>query len=326
MIRALILALTLVVPVLCARSASAQSTVAVAQFREAKKLYDDGQFKDALQLFQLAWEHSHSPNARLYIARCFLALGNLVPAYDEFRGTVRDATDKLSEDEKYKDTQNAAAAELVLLEPKIGHLIVSVDAGDAKDVKVTVNGESFPSVSWGSVVTKAPGSYKVVASAEGRDDVVREVDLGGGKTEAVALYFVPVSEAVAPPPPDPKASEETSLSTLQLVGLITGAVGVGTLVAAAGTGIATGAKFAALESACGDSPCPDPGYTEIVDSGKTLELVTYILLGAGGALTLTGGALWLFGGDGDASATEAGATGLVVPLPGGLWLGASGRF
>lgn len=306
--------------------ARAQSTVAVAQFREAKKMYDEEQYQDALQLFQLAWEHSHSPNARLYIARCFLKLGKYKPAYDEFRGTLRDATDKLAEDPKYEGTQSAAAAELVLLEPKIAHLIVSVDTGDAKDVAVTVNGEPYPSVSWGSVVTIDPGTYKVVASAAGKADVAKEVNVAGGSTEAVALYFPPdVGGAPAPAPaPPPSEPDGAGLSSLQLIGLITGAVGVGGLLAAAGTGIAAGSKFSALDSACAGTTCPDASFGEIVDSGKTLEVATYILLGAGGALAITGGALWLFGGD-DAQ-EEPAAKAVLLPLPGGAFVGASGRF
>ena len=92
----LILALlTLTTWVALPSAAFAQSTVAVTQFKEAKKLYEEEKYEDALQLFQLAWEHSHSPNARLFIARCFKKLGKNKPAYDEFRGTLRDATERL---------------------------------------------------------------------------------------------------------------------------------------------------------------------------------------------------------------------------------------
>lgn len=303
--------------------ALAQSTVAVTQFKEAKKLYDEGKYEDALQLFQLAWEHSHSPNARLYIARSFKELGKIKPAYDEFRGTLRDATERIAEDPKYEGTQSAAAAELVLLEPKIGHLIVSLDPGDAKDPKVTLNGEPFPSVSWGSVVTMLPGKMTIVASAPGKQDVVREVDLAGGKTEAVALYF--------PPDPKPGASqpapvpvEESEMSTLQLVGLITGAVGVATLLAGAGTGVATASKFAAVETACGDGPCTDARFNDVIDSGKTLEVVTYILLGVGGAAAITGTVLWFVGDE--SAAEEPAASAFVTPLPGGAYVGVGGRF
>ncbi len=294
----------------------------MTQFKEGKKLYEEEKYEDALQLFMLAWEHSHSPNARLYIARCFKALGKLRPAYDEFRGTLRDATEKLAEDDKYQGTQSAAAAELVLLEPKIGHLIISLDAGDAKDVKITLNGEPFPEVNLGSNITVEPGAMKVVATAPGKADVVRNVTVAGGETQAVAVYFLP-DAGPAPQPTQPDEAE-SSLSTLQLVGVIAGSVGVATMLGGAGTGIAAGSKFSALEAACGDGPCTDAGYSEIIDSGKTLETVTYILLGVGGAATLAGAGLYLFGGD-DAPAEPA-AKAMATPLPGGFFVGASGSF
>ncbi len=303
--------------------AHAQSTVAVTQFKEAKKLYDDEKYEDALQLFQWAWEYSHSPNARLYIARCFKALGKNKPAYDEFRGTLQDATDKLLDDDKYQGTQSAAAAELVILEPKIGHLIISLDAGDAKDVKVTLNGVLFPDVSLGSVITVDPGTMKIVASARGKEDVVREVAVAGGKTQAVALYFSP-TPVKAPPAPPPPADDALSMSTLQLVGIAAGALGGGALIAAVGTGIAAGSKFSALKSACGEAPCPDPGYAQIIDSGKTFEVVSYVLLGAGSAVGIAGAALWIFGAEDEPQ--EPAATAIVIPVPGGVFIGTAGVF
>jgi len=63
--------------------------------------------------------------------------------------------------------------------------------------------------------------------------------------------------------------------------------------------------------------------TGLIDGGKTLELVSYIMLGVGGASALTGGALVLFGGapDEDVSAALD-----VAPLPGGGFLQLTARF
>jgi hypothetical protein len=310
---------------LCAPLASlrADDTVAQTQFSAAKKLYDDGKYTEALQLFQLAWDYSHSPNARLYVAKCFLKLDNLIAAYDEFRGTVQDATERIASDPKYQDTQNAAAAELVLLEPRIGRLIVTLDAAGLDGVEVTLNGAVFPSVSLGDAVTVAPGSYAVAARAKGRDPIERKVEVAPGKTVAVALAFP--REGAAPPAPDPEppaAAAETSLSTLQIVGIALFGLGAATLTAAAGTGIAAGSKFDVVEQACAEGPC-DARFNDTIDSGKTLEIATYILLGAGGALTIGGASMWIFGGDG---ATEPAAAAAIVPLAGGGFVSVGGRF
>ncbi len=297
-------------------------SVAKTQFVQAKKRYDKGDYQDALTLFQYAWEQSHSPNARLYIARCFQKLGNVKAAYDEFRGALNDAAGMAASDKKYVATRDAAAAELALMETQIGRLMVVLD-DSVPGAKVTINGDSFPAVSLGSIVTVLPGPQHLVASAEGKQDVVRDVNVGGGKLVSVALWFEHVSDC-PPPPPPPPPTEATGggMSTLQLIGAISLGVGVAGLGVGAATGAAARAKFGSLEQTCGDLRCTDPEYADVVDSGKTFELVSYISLGAGGGLALLGGALLLFGGDDDA-ATEGAR---LIPLPGGGLLSYGAAF
>ncbi|MBW2455074.1 MAG: CDC27 family protein [Deltaproteobacteria bacterium] len=305
LIVALVLALTV------APAAEAQS-VAKTQFVQAKKRYEKGEYEDALTLFRYAWEHSKSPNARLYIGRCLHKLGNVKEAYDEFRGALDDAAEKAATDEKYVKTRDAAAAELALMETQIGRVMVVLDDA-VPEATVTLNGAPFPKDRLGAPVTVLPGQQRLVASAEGKDDVVREVNVGGGKLEAVALFFE--HQAACPTGPTQEPTGKTAdqgMSTLQLIGAITLGVGVAGLGVGAATGAAASAKFGSLEQTCGDIRCTDPAYADVVDSGKTFELVSYISLGAGGGLALIGGALLLLGGD-EAPTEGAG----LVPLPGG---------
>jgi hypothetical protein len=288
-------------------------SVAKTQFVQAKKRYDKGDYQEALTMFQYAWEHSHSPNARLYIARCFQKLGNIKAAYNEFRGALNDAAEKAAADEKYVATRDAAAAELALMETQIGRLMVVLD-DSVPDAKVTINGDGFPKVSLGSIVTVLPGPQHLVATAEGREDVVRDVNVGGGKLVSVALWFKHKADCPnAPPPPPPIETTAGGMSTLQLIGAISLGVGVAGLGVGAATGAAARAKFGSLEQTCGDLRCTEPEVADVVDSGKKLELVSYITLGTGGGLALIGGALLLFGGDDGAPTEGAG----LIPLPGG---------
>src|SRR5262245_45020934 len=96
--------------VLSGNARAAEPDAAARDFKEGKRLYDSRQYQAALDKFQEAWERSHSPNARLYIGRCFNKLGNLRVAYDELSGTLRDASTRAASDPKYAETQNAAAA------------------------------------------------------------------------------------------------------------------------------------------------------------------------------------------------------------------------
>ncbi len=293
---------------LAAPAARAQG-VAKTQFRDAKEAYDAGDYEQAMQLFQVAWEYSHSPNARLYIARCFIKLGNLIAAADELRGTMRDADEKTTEDPKYASTRDAAAAELVLLEQKIGYLIVTVDDAVA-NVRVRMNDKPLATVQIGERLTVLPGTVELVASAEGRPDVTRTVEVKPGRTEAVALFFPRPAAAGDPAgPATAPASPDDGLSAVQWLGVAVVGIGVGGLVTAAASGATAGAKFSTLEQACGDAPCSD-SFHEVIDSGKTWELVAYISGGAGLAAVLGGTAMIVFGGDAEEQAA-------FVPLPGG---------
>ncbi len=305
------LTIPLVVALTLAPAAEAQS-VAKTQFVQAKKRYEKEEYQDALTMFRYAWEHSKSPNARLYIGRCLHELGNVKEAYDEFRGALDDAAEKAATDEKYVKTRDAAAAELALMETQIGRVMVVLDDA-VPEATVTLNGKPFAKDMLGTPVTVIPGQQRLVASAEGKDDVVREVQVGGGKLEAVALFFTHTAACPAGPvQPSQDKTADQGLSTLQIIGAITLGVGVAGLGVGGATGAAARAKFGSLEQTCGDIRCTDPAYADVVDSGKTFELLSYITLGAGGGLALIGGGLLLFGSD-DEPTESAG----LVPLPGG---------
>lgn len=290
-------------------SASAQS-VAKMEFTAAKEKYDEGKYDEALQMFQIAWEHSHSPNARLYVARSFERLGNFKAAYDEFRGTLRDAADKVDEDEKYLATRNAAAAELILLEPKLGRIIIAPDP-QVPDATIVMNDRKVSAISLGEPLTVEPGTKTIVAKAEGRPDVTMTVDVGGGSVVAAPIRFPPVVEKTADAPVPVEKDEP--MTVLQILGITTMAVGGATLVLAAVSGGAAASKLSALETTCGGGTCTDPATADVVDSGKLFETLAYIGAGVGGAALLGGGAMFIWGGPDDGGDQTAGIT----PLPGG---------
>jgi hypothetical protein len=306
---------------LLAPPASSQS-VAKTEFREAKKRFDDGQFEEALQMFQIAWEHSHSPNARLYVARSLDQLGNHKAAYDEYVGTVRDASEKAAEDEKYLQTRNVAAAELVLLETKIGRLLIVPDAS-VPNATVTIDGRPVPAIKIGEPLPLVPGRKTIVASAEGFDDLTFEVDLGGGEIVATAVSFPKGDgQVVVAPPPIATPAEEAPLTIMQIAGIGTMALGGATLVLAGVSGGAAASKFSAVKTACGGTRCTEAQFGDVVDSGKTFELLAYVGVGVGAAALLGGGAMFLWGGASEGPDQAA----ALAPLPGGAALRYELRF
>ena len=107
-------------------AAQGQTAPAVDDFASARALFNAGKVAEALPLFRDVYARSSSPNARLYVARCLRKLGRNPEAYDEMEATLREATKRAETEPKYAQTRDSAAAELALLEPLVGKLIIAV--------------------------------------------------------------------------------------------------------------------------------------------------------------------------------------------------------
>jgi hypothetical protein len=312
--RSLAFVLTVVLLALASPPAWAQNEAA-SQFREAKRLYDKDEYEAALSVFRLAWQRSKSPNARLYMGRCLLKLDKLLPAYDEFRATMFDAASMANEDEKYLTTRDAAAAELALLELRVGRVLITPDA-TAPDAPVGLDGETLPDEKLGELVVVVPGAHRVEATAPDRAPFSRDIEVAPGKTVAVAVTLpLPDQESGSgtPAPIVPKRQKgDEGLTTMQIIGVSTVAVGGAVLVLAAASGAAAASRFSALEQTCGDQRCTDESAVRVVDTGKRFETLAYIGAAVGGAAVIAGGALILFGGPSD-----GGDEARLTPLPGG---------
>jgi hypothetical protein len=323
--RLLVALLTVAFVALAAPSAHGQNEAA-SQFREAKRLYDKDEYEAALSVFKLAWQRSKSPNARLYIGRCLLKMDKLLPAYDEFRATMFDASGMAKEDDKYLTTRDAAAAELALLELRIGRVLITPDA-TARDAPVGLDGEVLPDDKLGELVVVLPGAHKIEAHAPDRVPFSQDIEVAPGKTVAVAVRLpTPEGDEVADTgaggPLVAGKKRPEGLTTMQIFGVSTVVVGGAVLVLAAASGAAAASRFSALEQICGDERCSDESAVRVVDTGKRFETLAYIGAAVGGAAVIAGGALIIFGGPSDDDSDAAALT----PLPGGGMLTYRGTF
>jgi len=171
---------------------------AAVTFEAAKKLYEAKSYAKALTLFQDAYATSKSPNARFFVARSLRELGRTPEAYDEMAATVREATALAASDKKYVPTRDSAAAELALLEAKVGRVVVAV--GDEPGLVVVVNGREIDKKRLNEVVAVAPGTVGIEARATDKAPVKREEKVAAGQLKTVSIAF-----ADAPP----KKGEDT---------------------------------------------------------------------------------------------------------------------
>lgn len=307
---------------LCSGHALADDS-AVEKFKAAQTAFDSEKYEEALTLAREAHALSGSPNARLYVARSLKALGRFDEAHEEMAATLRESM-KLAENErKYVATRDAAAAELALLDQKVGKVIIVI-AGAPEGASVELNEKPLTKERIGIPIAVFPGSVAIRVTAPGKKPLERFVDVTAGKTQSVALTLEAADETdeePAPMQPQPGAPASSG-GGLRTAGFVTAGVGVAGLAVFGIFGSMASAKHSQLEDECGGSRCTDPKYADVVDSGKRAQTVANVGLIVGAAGVLAGGAMIAFGGP---SAEKApGPTASVAH--GGFSLGYAGRF
>jgi hypothetical protein len=275
---------------------------ALRKFDRAQKAYDAGRYEAALELFREVADVLHSPNSAFMAARCLRELDRLPEAYEMMSLAVSLANQRAVDDPSYLQTRDVAAAEREQIGAKIGLVVLAVvDPPDGLEVKL--EGRLVDATQWGAQLGVAPGSLTIEAEAPGYEPFERSLEIGAGATETVAVVLEPVGGDLAP-----STSEDHGGGALFTAGLITlgvGVVGLGTFITA---GVLAEDRFAELEEGCGSPPCTDPKYVDVVDEGKTLDLVANIGLGVGIAGLAAGTLMVLLdlpaGGDEEAAKGE----------------------
>ena len=268
---------------------TAAATDERARFKAAVQLHDKSNFVEALPQFRAI----PGPNARLYAARCLIGLNQLTEAYEELTATIRDATDRAQAEPRYAATRDAASTERTTLAAKIGLVVIAVTDRPAGLV-VTVAGHVVPAEHLGEAVPVTPGPVRVEASAPGRVDFQRQLAIGAGSAEVLAIAMI--AAPVATSAPTTTAPREMTGGGLRKGGFVVAGVGVAGIATFAITGLLADSKYSSVSMACGGTHCTDPAYQSQINAGKALDLVANIGLGAGLA-GLAGGALMiLFGG------------------------------
>ena len=289
--------------------ASAQTAGQAKRFAAAQRLYDQGAYTPALAEFQALAVETSSPNAALYAGRCLRELGKLPEAYEATAAALRDAAAKAETEPKYASTRNTAAADLALLEPRVGKLVVAV-ADPPADLAVHVGGAALPPARLGVPVVTAIGEVVVRFTAPGFDPVERRVTLEGGKTVTVAVNMVAAkAEAPRPPlapaaPPAAAPAASPGLGGGRIGGIVVLGAGAAGLVTFAVAGSMANSRYDSINLACGGKRCTDPSYASQIAGGRTLDIAADVGLGVGIAGVVAGTLMVILGGPAKAQAAE----------------------
>lgn len=306
---------------------AAQSPAQAKRFGAAQKLYEQGAYTPAYLEFKALATETGSPNAELYAARCLRELGRLPEAYEAMAAALRNATEKAEAEAKYAPTRNAAAADLALLEPKVGKLIIAI-ANPPSGTVVTLDGAPLAADKLGVPVATSIGEVVVRVTAPGKPEVERRVKTKGGAPVTLTLTL----DAAPPPPkvePAPVAPPPTQPVMVggggRIAGFVVLGVGAAGMATFAAAGIMSNSRYESVKQACGGVRCTDPTYADQIAGGRRLDIIANVGLGVGIAGLAGGTLLVILGGPkpaGDAAKPPVGAW----ITPGGGGLTAQGSF
>jgi hypothetical protein len=272
-----------------------QREQAQSRFVRGKDLMTKGSFDDALSEFRASHDIVASPNTRLEIARCLLAMGKLVAAYAELGRTAVEAKELKSEDNRYQRTYEAATAERADLQPKLGFVTLTIE-NPSDATRVTVGSEEVRRAAWTEPAPVMAGTTEIAVITPGRADVTRSVTLAAGASTALAIDAQSGAASAATAPPVTGAADAPPArarpSSLRIGAYVAGGVGIVGLATFAISGALAHSAYEDLSAACGAGPCPASKADEI-SSGRTRQTIANVGLAVGAIGVAAGATLFV---------------------------------
>jgi hypothetical protein len=290
---------------------------------EGATAFNEGRYKDAVDLFTKAESLVHAPPHLLFLARSHAKLGQYVKAREAYLKVVKEQLPSTAP-QAFRDAQSAAEEERKQVEPHIGRLLVKVEGAEgAKDLAVTIDGQPFSTVLLGVPQPMDPGDHTIAATATGYKAEPAKVTLKDAGQGAVTIKLLvdpnaapvaaPASAAAAPvavqsqngAPPSDSGSNKNTLRIGSYVGFGVGVVGValGTVFVLKSSSNRKDADKATQEledaygcSATGGHPACDATTPEAIKvagldddarSAKTIGIISYVVGGVGLATGVT---------------------------------------
>jgi hypothetical protein len=290
---------------------AAWGSVAFADDAQVTDLLDRGvalrrehRNEEALALFEQAARLSPNPATLAQMALAEQALGRWADSARDFDAALAAGDDPWIA--KNLDVLTGAQA-------VVAHHVgwIAVQAG-APDAELLLDGHPLPQ---GVEVRVAAGSAVLEARAPGRVPDIRRVEIEPTQHLRVSLSLPPLSPVVpapvtSPPAvtyvPGPDAPPPPSSSSLPVIPIVLGAVGLAALATGTYFGIRTFSDKATRDSACPQEVCKPndlTGQNADADARTSADISTTAFV-AGGVL-VAGAAVWWFLGRGDGHADHS---------------------
>jgi hypothetical protein len=170
-----------------AHAQSSNQVAAEALFREARKLLDAGQFREACEKLDASRRLDPAAGTLLNLARCRERIGQTATAWATYHDAIR-----ASKAAGQRDREKAARERAEALEPTLARLTIVVSPEARADkVQVRRDGIALPPELWGVSVPVDPGEHSIDATAAERKPWAIKTSL---QERAAATITVPALE------------------------------------------------------------------------------------------------------------------------------------
>jgi tetratricopeptide (TPR) repeat protein len=318
-----------------AGASAAQSTnrvAAEALFREARKLLDEGKYKEACEKLSASQDLDPAVGTLLNLGRCYEKTGQKATAWETYREAIT-AAKQSGQSDREKTARRAADA----LEPTLPQLTIVVpQEARVTGLAVTRDGVALLPELWGVTVPVDPGEHTVAASAPGKKSWSTTVSAEERANESVTVASLETDETAQTRPDAPLAtapqatttsasltatgdtgvasSEQPSYwNTQRTLAVVFGAVGVAGGAVAIVEALDFSDKKKAYAAVC-NGPCASKTAldraTSLRNDAQTASTIGIVSGAIGGASLIAGVVLWFTAGN---KSTSAGSV-HVIPV------------
>jgi serine/threonine-protein kinase len=300
-----------VAPSAFAQGSASSKAAAEALFDEGVKQMKAGQFAEACPKLEESQRIDPGVGTLLYLAECYEKSGRIASAWATFReaASLAGASGQVERERTARDRAQKIEAQLSYIT-----VVAAPETKALRGLTIVVGPNTLGSGLVGTPTPIDPGEQRIEVSAPGREPFVTTV-----KVETARRYEVnvpalreqpqaaPATQQAEPPPavapaifaPLNEQPATPKANPLKTVGIVVGGVGL--------VGIGVGSYFglraiskmneATDEGSCANGLCQDAEDLEKTEQASDAAVISNVAFAAGGALLVTGVALYVFAPD-----------------------------
>lgn len=299
-----------------ARAGDSGTALAESLFRDGKRLTKEGKFADACPKLEESQRIEPKLGTLMWLAACHAGQGKTASAWAEYTEAASQAAHAGRNAEA-----ETARKQMAELEPKLARLVIRADKAPA-GFEISLDGTKLGAGAIGSALPVDPGSHTLVATAPGRKEWTKTVDVAAGPSKQTldVPELAPIETTEAKPTPAPEkptlAVDAAPSSGPSPWGFVLGGVAIAGVGVGSYFGLRAMARNKDAEELCPGGQCHGQGL-ELDAQARSSATVSTISFAVAGAAAIGAVIVFATGGK-SASSVQVGVA------PGGLSL--AGRF